>query len=1386
MSKKFKTRSAKYRSAIFAAMAVATSFAMFAGACSQPPADSGEEDTDTSTRVDEQVLKNGNFEFFEDNDGTYVIGTPDNWSSGTATGATASHSKSGVIGTDGASWSELTDPELPQKLWDNAELETDDENYVNYSADPEDLPFRDPASAIVKAEEDDEEDYIAEGAEYIANPHTHDYRWDGDKLYGADGNEITYYEDEDGKLYTSADFAEGTEIESNVLMIHNYVDDDKQGSATYYNSSTTLTLEANTAAKISVWVKTSDLYFGGNNDERTEALFDRGAYIELEQSVGGTEIDVFRIENINTDVLNPYNETDGTWAEGNNGWVEYTLYVSACDFAETTISLTVGLGQSGAGKTEGYAFFDDITYEKYLNADDMIEAAGGSDTFESRVAGEKNTTCTLLDEDGDKVFRVDREIFDQSDKPVENYSNYRYYYVDLATSVSDTMDGIRIPVQLDETNLAAGLTVDEDGYVSSRGNGAATIYGKVGEPEGENTYLNKDLNLDVSEDVIANLSIGAGWTWPTDLTSKYSGMLEDELKTAADLPGTGGQANTLLMLSAWGAAYEAVISDPSFTFDGESDYKIVSFWIKTSELGDGAALTVTARQKGNEENAGSFQADSTTVEGVTINDTEDVYNGWIQCFALVSCEEELEDQAFELVINYGPTTIKDTAKADYTGGWAAVSNISVLNADETAFGFTESAARAAELSITEESDETESLDDPADNKKIETEIAQPSSYTGVNGASSSVQSVPVEPTEYDEKNGHDYAGLINKEYFDAYKATYAELLTSVDAGSPLHALFGADATWDTAVGPTSTQPLLIVNTVREIAGKTAAIYNYGFFGGNSTISANGYTAVSVRVKVSAGAVATVYLVDSDPDSKQPLSFRTPAYTFWYDNDGNVLKGEPDEDWTREQQRANIAYTLRDDGLYEDSDGNLYANLYNLEREYYDERADYYDADGNSVAFDNVKEGEIYYADAARTAYASHYLVTDGGDRVYSYVSGLDGQVTYNYFVDGQPDSGKQVKAFDLEVAVPRYTAQESAPYSFTIDAITNPELAGKWITVNFFIRTGSADKAYRLELWSGTRDGETHAGVQEGSYVMFDQSSVTLDESTFNSLLSLYSGNIIDAYRDALRAADSEIVFESNDENIAYYEALAADKKVSVDMYDYSAQYYTYSLYDSASYVPFNGETAEEGDSGYNYAYGDYTEQLAVLKVNDMYRADGTELNGAPMLNMFIDYTATDKSISMSTTPDATEDETTDAGNSGDTNVWLLASSIIMVVAILIAIAVLLLRDLKKKVGKKPQVSKNTYNYKKNKRYVRTYVKEHGETTISDETNGETGALPETGEGLPESGPAEEQQTEQSEAGQPADEQPSADNAVDGDEAGQPAEEQSSSQSESGDEDKNN
>ena len=87
MSKKFKKRNAKYRSAVCGLVAIAASFAMFASACADTTT-TEEEDQNASTRVDEQTLKNGNFEFFEDNDGTYILGTPDSWSSGTGSSAT--------------------------------------------------------------------------------------------------------------------------------------------------------------------------------------------------------------------------------------------------------------------------------------------------------------------------------------------------------------------------------------------------------------------------------------------------------------------------------------------------------------------------------------------------------------------------------------------------------------------------------------------------------------------------------------------------------------------------------------------------------------------------------------------------------------------------------------------------------------------------------------------------------------------------------------------------------------------------------------------------------------------------------------------------------------------------------------------------------------------------------------------------------------------------------------------------------------------------------------------------------------------------------------------------------------------------------------------------
>ncbi|MGN0818550.1 MAG: hypothetical protein ACI4L9_06230 [Candidatus Coproplasma sp.] len=1318
MSKNYRAKRAKFKAAAYSLATIATSCMMFA-ACAAQPSDTDEEKT--NTKIDTQLLKNGNFEFFNDNDGVYLISSPDNWTSGSS-----SDSMSGVIGTSHKKWAEITDTSLPQKLWDNDELEDDDEDKVDYNGlMPDDLPFKNTHDAIKKDTEDADGDgsktdyIITEDAEYIANPFTRNYSWDEDgNLLDNQGAKVATYEDEDGNLFL--DEALTKPVESNVLMIHNYVDDDNYGAEKYYSSSQSLTLEANTAAKISVWVKTCDLYFGSNDGTRTPIEDQRGAYITVDQTVGGNSVDSFKIKNINTEKLNPDGE--------NNGWVEYTVYVRACDYAETTVSITVGLGEESDYTVEGYAFFDDLSFTKYLNYEEMLaDVEGGEDAFNEQV---KDTTCTLLDGGNDKIFRVDKEIFNKTENTagtiVPHYSGYNQYLIDL-TSNEDKKS-----IVFADT-VSMGLYVDGDKYVSGKGT-STPINANLLDNGAANAYLPRELQngMDVSSDVLANLTVTSAADWSSSIGGRYQTIIDDALKSAASLPGVGdGETQALLILSAQGAAYEAVIADSSFELAPNS-YKIISFWIKTSDMNGNPAATVTLREKDNNDNYSSFSVDSTTLDTVTINDVKDVYSGWAQCFVLVANEDETNSRTFEISLRFGPETIKDTTASSYYGGWAALTNFSMIDVDKDAFGYAQSGSRSASLTLTEENAATGNyFDDTFGNSdSIENDVTRPANYNGVNGGSASIKNTVSEITDYDQLNDNPNAGLINKEYFENYK-------NSTTISSSLKALF-EDKTWKDFVGDSSTQPLLIVNTVRQI-GDESGIFNYGYIGKDSTYSADGYTATSVKVKVSAGAIAKVYLVSTD--DKNTLTFDFPEYTFWYDDEGNVLKGEPAEDATEAEQKANIAYTLRGDGLHEDAEGKLYANLYNLSKYYQDERADYYDAEGNKVQFDRLESGETYYCDAQKSAYAPHYLVTGDGTKVYKY---LTENKAYYYMVDGVADTTKQVNAFDTSVAQLRYenVEQEQLPYCFTIDTIANPELADKWITVNFLVKTGNLSKNYRLELWSGSRDekqsfsvnsnGEEQ-GVVENSYVMFDYSSLSLDESTFNDLISHYTDEIITAYKANL--IESNVQFDSNNENIAYFEGLT-DK---LNTFNYSAKYYTFTLYDSSNYVPFNGDIAEDDETGYDYNYSDYEEQLAFLKIEDLLNDNG-DVKNSPVMNMFIDYSATDRDIAIGSASDVEEEETEDTTTS-DVNVWLLASSIALVAAILLAIIAIIVKDFLKKRKKKSTSGKNSYNYAKNKRYVRKYVKANGEAPVQPE-NDQTTAQAENGEAPAQPENAETEKTE--------------------------------------------
>ena len=89
--------------------------------------------------------------------------------------------------------------------------------------------------------------------------------------------------------------------------------------------------------------------------------------------------------------------------------------------------------------------------------------------------------------------------------------------------------------------------------------------------------------------------------------------------------------------------------------------------------------------------------------------------------------------------------------------------------------------------------------------------------------------------------------------------------------------------------------------------------------------------MSVKVKVSGNATAYIYLVDDT--THKVLGYATPAYTYYYDDEGNVLNDNFDG-MTEEEHKSAIVYTLRKDGLFNGKeDGKVYANLGNYKKLY---------------------------------------------------------------------------------------------------------------------------------------------------------------------------------------------------------------------------------------------------------------------------------------------------------------------------------------------------------------------------------------------------------------------------------------------------------------------
>ncbi len=1107
-------------------MLTSTAFGFVACGDNASSSSSSTEDSTTEEYVDNGILKNAGFENFDDNEGLNPIATsPTGWSldrdkdsSGTAT---VSSSASGILDTATSKWDTLTssyvadayssfsEAEIANKWKDmstrdkldyykawkadsanNNRKITDLSFYQSFNIDDEDLP-------LVK---DAEGKYVG-----VANPRTHDY---------------------------TAESETNKDYDSKILMLHNNVDKSNYvGTANKATSSSTVTVKAGTASKLSLWVKTAHLQANVPAGSNNTTLVDLGAYIQISHSVGGTALDPIEIKNI---------DTDGVTA--NNGWVQYAFYLQGSYYVDTTYTVVLGLGHGGNQDrleyVNGYAFFDDIECET-IERSEYATLASDAKVYQKL---DINATKT--------VFSADELGADKNAIALDLYGQ----------------DGDFLNItQLDDPT-AWTIKPTEENNVHGQTFTAITKFG-----------------LDPTNDKCA--IVGS----VQDLNGANANAYEKAVyeKTFKDKTFLASE-KALVLLSVDGVSYTA--NSPAFSVPA-GERQLLSFFVKTSAMEGLTGATVTLNDGTNKI---SFSAmDTTTITATSVGDKE-IYDGWQQCLFFIHNETE-NDKTFTLTFNYGLTNVISTTADGYGAGFAVFSGFKTKVLSKQEFAFASDSSYAKTVTLTDD-DTTAGAGDSGfdsatklESANIENGFAMPQNYTGVYSDSMLVNS---DNTSKDTNNYAGKAGLLNKEYADNYAAILTEMQATGATGAEQWA----------SVFPYATQPLVIVND-------TTATKSYGYIGETTSIGANAYKAVSLYVKTTAGTKAGIYLVDMSDDTHTGLLSIGRNRTYWYDKNGNVCDTDPTAKTF--DKNVNVAFNLQANGLYTvDSDwakkGDIqpttyYANLANYE----------------------VKDGNLVVADGGISRDYSNVWQHEGNDGIAFY--GYDATAKTAY-----ADKAKTILVHDFSKVtdLPVRYEEKSATASNYFEIDTNGEL----VEVNFFIHTGSVAKSYRLEVWNGTRDGQT-VNTANG-YVYFDINGYTIDETKFASNTETYKADLTE------------------------------------DKYFENA----FSFYDSATYLRYNasldenkvGNVYSDYDATSTTAYATHKPSIAYMRYENV--ADNR-------YEIYTDYAMTDTTVTANV--EDTEEDTTEEDDTASTetlNPWLLASSIVVALALVVAVVLIIVR----------------------------------------------------------------------------------------------------------------
>ena len=1168
-------------------------------------------DTETESTLSDSslLIKNGGFETFNTNKGLNAIGTSVNgWSysknSASSGSANTSQAASGIINLEESAWDKLTG--------ENSEYNVETLTVEEAEAAWEKLTVKQKLAFYDKWKKDHPDETISKELSFYES-----FNIESKDIPKIDAFQ-THHTDKE-----KADIAEDTGKpfdDYNVLMLHNQYPkeadsntDKWSGTAAKFTSSSTVTIPAGASAQFSVWVRTQDLKAPYDQNVGQTAV-GVGAYISVTNSVGGRTLDRYEVKNINTELMDA--------ASLSNEWAQYTFYIKGSSYTQTTFSVVLGLGQGGGSDSfeyvNGYAFFDDIQCE-------IIE----NDVFESSIknAGiKRNDTNPEQDEiarfTDTKEGKKTVDAYQEADR-----NTFAIDYFGGFDAASDVFDNASFATTKSEINGVEydSLSTDKGGNpYMNLSNGGFSNDGDVTKVFTSFDAIRNDVDYDKNVD-------GNGKP-----INKHDSELWEVYNEHFYGKSFGSKDPVLMLLSANGVAYTAE-SGYSFQFSKDVKYMAISVFVKTSDMHGFTGAGITLTDSANTDNKTSISAiDTSKISSVTIGDNEDYYEGWQQCFFFVENTSEDVDAKFDISFTFGPTAIDGTTINSYHYGFAAFSQISYYPMTLQEYDSVSASTYAKLFNVTGQKTDmgagNSGFDTPTTTKNaIEKGIANPSTYKGVYADSAYITMSGNDATI----NKHLNAGLINKTHFTDTKDGYYATATGawIDGIKDL-AGSGATATeaWNAVIGEESTQPLLIWNGADkqkldangkpelDANGDPIYVYSgkpYGYIGNTTTIAANNTVVISTRVKVSAGAVAYVYLMDMSDDNYNEVLSIGRNLTYWYDNDGNVCSEDPKE------ATHEIVLRLQKDGLYKvntkwsvyksltaeqkaDLDSKVFANLANYGT----------DSDGNLV----VAEG------GASHAY-SDYWNNEGEDGIAFYKSGE------SYYADRA--CTVEVTPFTaLNGLNARYEAIEGQNEKQLFQKVEDTN--GEWATVSFYIRAGSQSKSYRLEVWSGARDKSEVS--TENSYVLFDSNP------GLSSSAQTYFDNLMTAWE--------------KDETLDKFENV-------------------FSYYDSNTYLRYNANLDENGVGN---VYDSYKAESKTSGIAYIEKDEGLRYT------TLVDFSYNDEKVTASTDTN-TDNDTTDSEESGEeTNVWLLASSLILAGVLLLAIVSLILRKVIKKRRKSAAV----------------------------------------------------------------------------------------------------